>query len=155
MKKLSDFQLESPEAFQEAYRYSIDNPAKFWAEIASTFQWQQPWKEVLKHDWTIPSTEWFVDGKLNITENCLDRHVAVHPDKEALIWEPNDPDDAVKRYSYKNLLDAVCRFANGLKNQGIKKVSLHEKVRFKFRFFEAPVHYVLGISKSFTNQDLF
>ena len=121
MKKLSDFQLESTEAFQEAYRYSIDNPAKFWAEIASTFQWQQPWKEVLKHDWTIPSTEWFVDGKLNITENCLDRHVAVHPDKEALIWEPNDPDDAVKRYSYKNLLDAVCRFANGLKNQGIKK----------------------------------
>ena len=121
MKKLSDFQLESPEAFQEAYRYSIDNPSKFWAEIASTFQWQQPWKEVLKHDWTIPSTEWFVDGKLNITENCLDRHVAVHPDKEALIWEPNDPDDAVKRYSYKNLLDAVCRFANGLKNQGIKK----------------------------------
>ena len=121
MKKLSDFQLESPEAFQEAYRYSIDNPAKFWAEIASTFQWQQPWKEVLKHDWTIPSTEWFVNGKLNITENCLDRHVAVHPDKEALIWEPNDPDDAVKRYSYKNLLDAVCRFANGLKNQGIKK----------------------------------
>ena len=121
MKKLYDFQLESPEAFQEAYRYSIDNPAKFWAEIASTFQWQQPWKEVLKHDWAIPSTEWFVDGKLNITENCLDRHVAVHPDKEALIWEPNDPDDAVKRYSYKNLLDAVCRFANGLKNQGIKK----------------------------------
>jgi acetyl-CoA synthetase len=121
MKKLYDFQLESPEAFQEAFRYSIDNPAKFWAEIASTFQWQQPWKEVLKHDWTIPSTEWFVDGKLNITENCLDRHVAVHPDKEALIWEPNDPDDAVKRYSYKNLLDAVCRFANGLKNQGIKK----------------------------------
>jgi acetyl-CoA synthetase len=121
MKKLSDFQLESPEAFQEAFRYSIDNPAKFWAEIASTFQWQQPWKEVLKHDWTISSTEWFVDGKLNITENCLDRHVAVHPDKEALIWEPNDPDDAVKRYSYKNLLDAVCRFANGLKNQGIKK----------------------------------
>ena len=121
MKTLSDFQLESPEAFQEAFRYSIDNPAKCWAEIASTFQWQQPWKEVLKHDWTIPSTEWFVDGKLNITENCLDRHVAVHPDKEALIWEPNDPDDAVKRYSYKNLLDAVCRFANGLKNQGIKK----------------------------------
>ena len=121
MKKLSDFQLESPEAFREAYRHSIDNPTEFWAEIASTFQWQQPWKEVLKHDWTIPSSEWFVDGKLNITENCLDRHVAVHPDKEALIWEPNDPDDAVKRYSYKNLLDAVCRFANGLKNQGIKK----------------------------------
>ena len=121
MKKLSDFQLESPEAFQEAYRHSIDNPTEFWAEIASTFQWQQPWKEVLKHDWAIPSTEWFVEGKLNITENCLDRHVAVHPDKEAIIWEPNDPDDVVKCYSYKNLLDAVCRFANGLKNQGIKK----------------------------------
>ncbi|MDC1060623.1 acetate--CoA ligase [Flavobacteriaceae bacterium] len=121
MNNLSDFQLKSPEAFQEAYRNSIDNSSEFWAEIASTFQWHKPWKEVLKYDWSIPSTEWFVEGKLNITVNCLDRHVNVHPEKEALIWEPNDPNDTVQRYTYKSLLAAVCRFANGLKNQGIKK----------------------------------
>ena len=121
MNNLSDFQLKSPEAFQEAYRSSIDNSSEFWAEIASTFQWHKPWKEVLKYDWSIPSTEWFVEGKLNITVNCLDRHVNVHPEKEALIWEPNDPNDTVQRYTYKSLLAAVCRFANGLKNQGIKK----------------------------------
>jgi acetyl-CoA synthetase len=121
MKKLADFQLRSQAAYQEAYRYSVDNPSEFWAEIAATFQWQQPWKNVLKHDWTTPSTEWFVEGKLNITENCLDRHVAEHPDKEALIWEPNDPNDTVQRYTYKSLLEAVSRFANGLKSQGIKK----------------------------------
>ena len=121
MNNLSDFQLKSPEAFQEAYRNSIDNSSEFWAEIASTFQWHKPWKEVLRYDWSTPSTEWFVEGKLNITVNCLDRHVNVHPDKEALIWEPNDPNDTVQRYTYKNLLAAVCRFANGLKNQGIKK----------------------------------
>jgi len=121
MNNLSDFQLKSPEAFQEAYRNSIDNSSEFWAEIASTFQWHKPWKEVLKYDWSIPSTEWFVEGKLNITVNCLDRHVNIHPEKEALIWEPNDPNDTVQRYTYKSLLAAVCRFANGLKNQGIKK----------------------------------
>ena len=121
MNNLSDFQLKSPEAFQEAYRNSIDNSLEFWAEIASTFQWHKPWKEVLRYDWSTPSTEWFVEGKLNITVNCLDRHVNVHPDKEALIWEPNDPNDTVQRYTYKSLLAAVCRFANGLKNQGIKK----------------------------------
>ncbi len=121
MNNLSDFQLKSPEAFQEAYRNSIDNSSEFWSEIASTFQWHKPWKEVLKYDWSIPSTEWFVEGKLNITVNCLDRHVNIHPEKEALIWEPNDPNDTVQRYTYKNLLAAVCRFANGLKNQGIKK----------------------------------
>ena len=75
----------------------------------------------LRYDWSVPKTEWFLGGKLNITENCLDRHVMTHPDKDALIWEPNDPNDATVRYTYKELLSAVCRFANGLKNQGIKK----------------------------------
>lgn len=75
----------------------------------------------MRYDWSVPKTEWFLGGKLNITENCLDRHVVTHPDKGALIWEPNDPNDATVRYTYKELLSAVCRFANGLKNQGIKK----------------------------------
>ena len=121
MKKLYDYQLKTNESFTEAHKKSIENPQAFWGEIASTFKWHQPWEEVLRYDWSIPKTEWFLGGKLNITENCLDRHVMTHPDKDALIWEPNDPNDATVRYTYKELLSAVCRFANGLKNQGIKK----------------------------------
>ena len=121
MKQLYDYQLKTNKSFKEAHKKSIENPQAFWEEIASTFKWQQPWEEVLRYDWSIPQTEWFLGGKLNITENCLDRHVASHPEKEAIIWEPNDPNDANVRYTYKELLEAVCRFANGLKNQGIKK----------------------------------
>ncbi|MGB0366711.1 MAG: acetate--CoA ligase [Flavobacteriaceae bacterium] len=121
MKQLYDYQLKTNNSLKEARKKSIENPQVFWGEIASTFKWQQPWEEVLRFDWSVPKTEWFLGGKLNITENCLDRHVANHPDKEALIWEPNDPNDPSIRYTYKELLLAVCRFANGLKNQGIKK----------------------------------
>ena len=121
MKQLYDYQLKTNKSFREAHKKSIENPQAFWGEIASTFKWQQPWQEVLRYDWSVPKTEWFLGGKLNITENCLDRHVVTHPDKDALIWEPNDPNDATVRYTYKELLSAVCRFANGLKNQGIKK----------------------------------
>ena len=121
MKQLYDYQLKTNKSFREAHKKSIENPQAFWGEIASTFKWKQPWEEVLRYDWSIPKTEWFLGGKLNITENCLDRHVINHPDKDALIWEPNDPNDATVRYTYKELLSAVCRFANGLKNQGIKK----------------------------------
>ena len=121
MKQLYDYQLKTNKSFREAHKKSIENPQAFWGEIASTFEWQQPWEEVLRYDWSVPKTEWFLGGKLNITENCLDRHVISHPDKDALIWEPNDPNDATVRYTYKELLSAVCRFANGLKNQGIKK----------------------------------
>ena len=121
MKQLYDFQLKTNKSFQEAQKNFIENPQENWGEIASTFKWYEPWDEVLRYDWSIPRTEWFIGGKLNITENCLDRHVATHPEKEALIWEPNDPNDAAVRYTYKALLSAVCRFANGLKNQGIKK----------------------------------
>ena len=121
MKQLYDYQLKTNESFREAHKKSIENPQAFWGEIASTFKWQQPWEEVLRYDWSVPKTAWFLGGKLNITENCLDCHVVTHPDKDALIWEPNDPNDATVRYTYKDLLSAVCQFANGLKNQGIKK----------------------------------
>ena len=121
MSTLNDFQLKSEKEYLEAYRKSIEQPAQFWGDIAATFRWQSPWEEVLRYDWTQPKTEWFIGGKLNITENCLDRHVEAHPDKLALIWEPNDPNDATVQYTYQELLTAVSRFANGLKNQGIKK----------------------------------
>ena len=121
MKSLYNFQLKSVTDHQLAYKKSIDNPMEFWEEIAETFIWKSPWTEVLRYDWSIPKTAWFVGGKLNITENCLDRHVEAHPDKLALIWEPNDPSDSTIEYTYRELSNAVCCFANGLKNKGIKK----------------------------------
>lgn len=121
MNSLQDFQLKTEEEYREAYRKSVEQPAAFWSAIATTFRWKSPWTDVLSYDWSIPKTEWFIGGKLNITENCLDRHVETNPDKLALIWEPNDPNDATVQYTYQELLTAVCRFANGLKNQGVKK----------------------------------
>ena len=121
MKNIFDFQLRSNDEFKAAQLESIQNPNSFWGEIAETFQWHSPWNSVLNYDWSIPKTEWFVGGKLNITENCLDRHLLIHPDKLALIWEPNNQRDKTINYTYKQLFDAVCQFANGLKNHGIKK----------------------------------
>lgn len=121
MKHLSEYKLTSATAVEKAYKQSVNHPEQFWSDIAATFKWHKSWDQVLKYDWSIPKTEWFLGGKLNITENCLDRHVSIHPNKHALIWEPNDPEDKVKTYTYQELLSAVCQFANGLKNQGIGK----------------------------------
>jgi acetyl-CoA synthetase len=119
---LEDFKLRTPEQYKEAQQQAIKNPDAFWAEIANTFEWKTPFEKVLQYNWNdTPSTEWFAGGKLNITENCLDRHVATQPDKLALIWEPNEPHDTSVKLTYKELLEAVCMFANGLKNQGISK----------------------------------
>ena len=119
---LDDFKLRTPDQHKEAQQQAIKNPEVFWAEIANTFEWISPFEKVLQYNWNdTPSTEWFAGGKLNITENCLDRHVATQPDKLALIWEPNEPHDTSVKLTYKELLEAVCMFANGLKNQGISK----------------------------------
>ena len=119
---LEDFKLRTPEQYKEAQQQAIKNPDVFWAKIANTFEWKTPFEKVLQYNWNdTPSTEWFAGGKLNITENCLDRHVARQPDKLALIWEPNEPHDTPIKLTYKELLEAVCIFANGLKNQGVSK----------------------------------
>lgn len=118
---LEKFKIKTEDKFKIAQQKATSIPKEFWAEIATTFKWKSPWKEVLEYDWSIPETKWFVDGKLNITENCLDRHVEVNPDKLALIWEPNEPSDKCVKLTYKELLDAVCVFANGLKNIGVEK----------------------------------
>jgi len=119
---LEDFKLKTPNQHKEALQQAIKNPETFWTEIANTFEWISPFEKVLQYNWNdTPSTEWFAGGKLNITENCLDRHVATQPDKLALIWEPNEPHDTSVKLTYKELLEAVCMFANGLKNQGVSK----------------------------------
>ena len=120
--KLQDSRLNSLNDYKEAHNAAVENPESFWGEIANTFEWNTPFNKVLEYDWNgEPKTEWFSGGKLNITENCLDRHVKTNPDKVALIWEPNEPQDKAIKLTYKELLESVCKFANGLKNIGVSK----------------------------------
>ena len=121
MKNLEDFKIKNLDDFNNQRKMAANEPELFWSGIASTFQWNKKWKNTLKYDWSIPSTEWFVEGKLNITENCLDRYAKSNPDKKAIIWEANDPNEDFKVYTYKELLDEVCKFSNGLKKIGVKK----------------------------------
>ncbi len=83
--------------------------------------WQKKWTQVLDWDFKKPDVKWFVNGKLNITENCLDRHLAERGDDTVIIWEPNNPNDKAVSYTYKQLHRKVCRTANALKALGIKK----------------------------------
>ncbi len=109
------------EAYQEAYKRSVDNPEEFWADIAGNFQWRKPWIKTLEWNFDEPSIKWFKGAKLNITENCLDRHLDKLGDKPAIIWEPNDPSEDHRILTYRQLHEKVSEFANVLKNNGAKK----------------------------------
>lgn len=109
------------EEYQSEYKKSVDNPEAFWAEQAETFTWRKKWNKVLEWDFEEPKVEWFIGGKLNITENCLDRHLASRGDKVAIIWESNNPKEASKTITYKELHEQVCQFANVLLANGIQK----------------------------------
>lgn len=115
------FQVQSFEDYQNTYNRSVKDPEGFWEEIAETFFWKKKWQNVLKWDFKTPDIRWFEGAKLNITENCLDRHIYADGDKPAIIWEPNDPGEAARILSYKQLLEKVEQFANVLKNNGVKK----------------------------------
>lgn len=114
-------QIKTLEQYQDAYKRSIADPAAFWAEIAESFTWKKKWDSIVKEDMITPNVRWFDGAKLNITENCLDRHIEAQGDEIALLWEPNEVDDAVKSYTYKQLLSEVCKCANALKSLGIRK----------------------------------
>ncbi len=114
-------QITSFEEYKEAYKQSIQNPEQFWGDIADSFTWKKKWDNVLSWDFEKPEVKWFDGAQLNITENCLDRHLAERGDKTAIIWEPNDPKDDVIKLTYKELHQKVCSFANMLKNNGAKK----------------------------------
>lgn len=118
---LNDFQVKSYIDYHDTYNRSIENPEAFWEDIASTFQWHKKWDSVLKYDFHKPSFSWFEGAKLNITENCLDRHLVDKAGQTAIIWEANEPGEENKSYSYKELHSEVCRFANVLKANGIQK----------------------------------
>lgn len=116
MKKITSYAQ-----YQQAYKESIEQPEKFWADVASDFKWKKKWDKVLEWNFTEPNVKWFEGGKLNITENCLDRHIQTLGDKPAIIWEPNDPEEHHRVLTYKDLLFKVKQFANVLKNNGVKK----------------------------------
>ncbi len=114
--------INSFEEYEEAYKKSVESPEDFWGEIAANnFEWKKPWRKVLNWNFSEPKIEWFVGGKLNITENCLDRHVKDKPNQPAIIWEPNDPNEESVTLTYRQLFERVCRFANVLKRNGVKK----------------------------------
>ncbi|MES2455442.1 MAG: acetate--CoA ligase [Bacteroidota bacterium] len=114
-------QITSFEEYKKTYQLSIDQPEVFWAGIAENFQWRKKWDKVLSWNFAEPDVKWFEGAKLNITENCLDRHLAENGDKPAIIWEPNDPSKDSITLSYKILHEQVCRFGNVLKKNGVKK----------------------------------
>jgi len=113
--------IESLEEYYQNYQESIDNPESFWEHKASSFQWMSKWTKVLNWEFDTPKVEWFVGGKLNITENCLDRHLETRPNQVAILWEPNNPKEKVIKITYKELHNKVSVFANVLKNHGAKK----------------------------------
>jgi len=115
------YQIRSLEAYQSAYKKSVEDPEGFWADIAGHFVWRRPWDKVLEWNFTEPKVKWFGGAQLNITENCLDRHLAERGDQPAIVWEPNDPEEHYRVLSYKELHFKVCQFANVLKNNGLKK----------------------------------
>lgn len=113
--------IQSPQDYQNIYRKSLDNPEAFWAEVASNFVWRKKWDSVLHWDFHKPEASWFVGGKLNITENCIDRHLPHHADRTAIIWEPNNPTDASRSITYGELSQEVAQVGNMLRQQGVKK----------------------------------
>ena len=115
------YQITSAEQYALDYRNSIENPSQFWADIAQHFSWQKKWDKVLEADFDKAETKWFAGAKLNITENCLDRHIEKLASQPAIIWEPNDPTEHHRVLTDKELLFKVKQFANVLKNNGVKK----------------------------------
>jgi acetyl-CoA synthetase len=116
MKKIGSF-----EEYTQEYAASVADPEAFWATQAESFVWKKKWDKVLEWDFIRPDVQWFVGGKLNITENCLDRHLVTRGDQTAILWEPNDPNEASQHITYCELHDRVCRMANVLKRNGAKK----------------------------------
>ena len=115
------YQIKSIDQYHTAYKKSIEQPEKFWAEVAENFLWKKKWDKVLDWNFSQPEIKWFEGGKLNITENCLDRHIASLGNKPAIIWEPNNPEEQHRVLTYNELLFKVKQFANVLRNNGVKK----------------------------------
>ncbi|MFN8886321.1 MAG: acetyl-coenzyme A synthetase N-terminal domain-containing protein, partial [Cyclobacteriaceae bacterium] len=103
------------------YQQSITDPEKFWASQADNFVWKKKWNAVLQWDFHKAEVKWFIGGKLNITENCIDRHLPMRSNQTAILWESNDPKEPSRNITYQQLHDQVSKVGNMLKAQGVKK----------------------------------
>lgn len=115
------YQITSLEQYNEAYKKSFENPEEFWAEIAEQFTWHKKWDKVLEWNFIEPKIEWFKGAKLNVTENCIDRHLETRGEETAIIWEPNNPEERTRIVTYNRLHKRVCQVAQMLTNLGVKK----------------------------------
>jgi acetyl-CoA synthetase len=115
------YQITSLEQYHQDYKRSVEDPEGFWGNIAGNFVWHKKHDKVLEWNFTEPKVEWFKGAKLNITENCIDRHLATMADKPAIIWEPNNPEERVRIVTYERLHKRVCQVAQMLINNGVKK----------------------------------
>ena len=118
---MKSLQINSFEEYKDVYAYSVENPEGFWGEVAEHFTWKKKWDQVLEWNFTEPKVEWFTGAQLNITENCLDRHLAERGDDVAILWESNDPEEASRKITYRELHREVCKFAHVLTQHGAKK----------------------------------
>jgi acetyl-CoA synthetase len=119
---MSNYHIKHLEEYFQVYRKSVRNPETFWEEVAEEhFLWRKKWDTILEWDFSKPEVKWFQGAKLNITENCIDRHLHVRGDKTAILFEPNDPGEAAQHITYNQLHERVNRFANVLKSQGVEK----------------------------------
>ncbi|HAQ37075.1 MAG TPA: acetate--CoA ligase [Saprospirales bacterium] len=113
--------ISSMAEYHQQYQESVQDPEGFWAKQAETFMWQKKWDKVLDWNFKEPNVKWFVNGKLNITENIFERNLPTRRDQVALIWEPNDPKEKEIKLTYGQLFEKVCVVANALKKQGVGK----------------------------------
>lgn len=116
-----DFTHQNLKDYFNAKDKATNNPEAFWDKVATNFDWHKPWDKVLEYDFHKPTVKWFLGGKLNITENCLDRHLKTQPNQTAIIFEPNDPSEIAEHITYKELHSRVCQAANMLKKNGAQK----------------------------------
>lgn len=103
------------------YQKSVSQPEEFWARIADSFHWKKRWDKVLEWDFEGPNVKWFINAKLNITENILERHLYTIGNRPAIVWEPSDPNEEGRTLTYLELYKEVCKFSNALKNKGVGK----------------------------------
>ena len=115
------YQIKNIDEYNEAYQKSIENPEEFWGDIAENFTWKKKWDKVSNWNFKEPNIKWFEGGKLNITENCIDRHLDKIGEQAAIIWEPNNPEEKTRIVTYNRLHKRVCEVAQMLKNLGVKK----------------------------------
>src|SRR5437868_2388583 len=113
--------ISSIEEYNSQYKRSVEHPEEFWAGVANDFSWKKKWDSVLKWDFKNYDVKWFLNSKLNITENCIDRHLPNKANDIAFVWESNFDENSNRIITYQQLHDEVCKLANALKSFGVVK----------------------------------